>query len=522
MADLLFGPVPADDAIDFIQSKPVVSRAVFDGLLPGLRARAFCVTGIEDVNVLQRVRDKIAELPAGARWDDVKKDIAGQISPYLVDDDADPEERDKQLVAANRRAELLLRTHGFQAYQAAAYDVADRQRDTHPYWQYMTMEDDAVRPSHAALDGVILPADSTFWRDHYPPWDWGCRCQVVPISEDDRDDAKKLDAKRPADEHLVLEGAAARELEQNGRLVRGPNQIVNCASPVAMGKENAFQWHPGDLRLPVAQLQARYAPDIWGAFELWAKGTRLDPQVPVGGVASADSIWSWLMGKPSTPPVAPPVPAAPVRHSPVSAALSVKMSKQSGLQGKVEAAVRLIDAAHDDGTLPPIRVTQEVSKSSSLGEYRSPLYGPTAWGKRGPGIGVNKAGQRPELTVCHEVGHALDELVLMASPSGGVFASEVSPELAEWRQAVSASAAAGACRTSLAAGGTTARYYRYLLTGREQFARSYAQYIATKTGDATMLAHVAANRPGMEQWTAADFQPILQAFDKLFAARGWI
>ena len=110
----------------------------------------------------------------------------------------------------------------------------------------------------------------------------------------------------------------------------------------------------------------------------------------------------------------------------------------------------------------------------------------------------------------------------MAAPKGGVFASEVSPELAEWRQAVNASAAAGACRASLAAGGTTRKYYTYLLTGREQFARSYAQYVATKTGDTTLLAHIAANRPGMEQWTAADFHPILQAFDKLFAARGWI
>jgi SPP1 gp7 family putative phage head morphogenesis protein len=176
MSFFLTSPVPHAEAIAFIAGKPAVTREVFDRLLPELQARAFTITGIEGANILQTVRDRIAELPAGADWNELKHKIVDDISPWLVNPDADPEERDRQAVAADRRAELLLRTHGFQAYQSAQYEVMERQKDVFQYWMYMTMEDDAVREAHAALDGIVLPAGDPFWASHYPPWDWGCRC----------------------------------------------------------------------------------------------------------------------------------------------------------------------------------------------------------------------------------------------------------------------------------------------------------------------------------------------------------
>jgi hypothetical protein len=48
-----------------------------------------------------------------------------------------------------------------------------------PYWQYNAVLDDRTRPSHAALDGLIYPADHEFWNEHYPPWGFNCRCNVT-------------------------------------------------------------------------------------------------------------------------------------------------------------------------------------------------------------------------------------------------------------------------------------------------------------------------------------------------------
>ena len=78
---LLLTPVPNAEAIAFLQDKAPVSRAVFDRLLPELKARAFTITGIEGASVLQKVRDRIAELPAGADWNAIKADIVNDLSP---------------------------------------------------------------------------------------------------------------------------------------------------------------------------------------------------------------------------------------------------------------------------------------------------------------------------------------------------------------------------------------------------------------------------------------------------------
>lgn len=49
-----------------------------------------------------------------------------------------------------------------------------------PYWEYKTAGDDKVRPEHAELDGLILPANDPRWDKIFPPNGWKCRCYVVP------------------------------------------------------------------------------------------------------------------------------------------------------------------------------------------------------------------------------------------------------------------------------------------------------------------------------------------------------
>ena len=65
---------------------------------------------------------------------------------------------------------------------------------------------------------------------------------------------------------------------------------------------------------------------------------------------------------------------------------------------------------------------------------------------------------------------------------------------------------------------------QYLLTRTEVFARSYAQYIATKSGHATMLKQLeqGLSKGYSTQWTAKDFREIEKVFDELFEAKGWI
>lgn len=326
MPALLRQPVPNREAAAFIKDKPVVSREVFDGLLPEIKARAFVITGVEDASVVQAVRDRIAEIPQGADWDTVKAEIADQISHWLApdagakDDEgnlmsaADREE--KARAAAERRAELLLRGHGFQAYAAAQYEVMDRQRAAFPFWQYLTSQDDRVRDSHAALDGLVLPADSPFWATHFPPWDYGCRCQVVPLQAEDVADMQAADADKKPEERRVLSPERQAQLEKSGIISRALPGDNGLARPINVTpRADAPRFEPGTLKLDVAQLRERYDAPTFATFEKWARATPLQ-------AGSDRTVLDWLAEpKPARPrpvPVAErvsPPPAAPAEVS---------------------------------------------------------------------------------------------------------------------------------------------------------------------------------------------------------------
>lgn len=50
--------------------------------------------------------------------------------------------------------------------------------------RYRTAGDSKVRADHRKLDGLVFPVDHPFWDKHYPPSDYGCRCDVEETNED--------------------------------------------------------------------------------------------------------------------------------------------------------------------------------------------------------------------------------------------------------------------------------------------------------------------------------------------------
>lgn len=305
-----------DQASAFIRNKPALTKAAFNKLLPELKAHAFTIAGIECLRIQQSIRDEIATIPQGALWADVKAAVLAQLDPYFVDPAADAETQEKQRRGANRRAELLVRTHTSMAYAQVAYEAADQERELFPFWQYVTLGDGGVRPSHAALDGIVLPHDHPFWKSHTPPWDWGCRCQFIPLTEDDVAELQDLDKALPPEKQKVLDKAAREKLEKENTIYRTSNLAegtghpvpYNIQSPAESGKPGAFTWQPGNLRPDVDQLRASH-PDAFPAFEKWAKGQPLPEQKL--------TVWEWLSGSPIVGPDADPaLPVTVIQETP--------------------------------------------------------------------------------------------------------------------------------------------------------------------------------------------------------------
>lgn len=255
MLTFLTEPIPHYEARALIEDKPAVAKDVFDQLPDEIKGRAFTITGIEDMDVVQGVRDEIAKLPAGADWNTVKKEVMARISPWFT----------KEGAAA--RAQLIMSHHAFAAYSACQARIMDRMIDVFPYRQYLSTKDGKVRASHRALNEIILPADHSFWTYHTPPWEWNCRCQVVELTEEDRDEEAKRDEKRAPENRRVLSGVSLNQL-QSGSLNRGLSTNVDVRTPKERG--GTYQWSARDAGLPYAEIRTRWDETVAGLFERWA------------------------------------------------------------------------------------------------------------------------------------------------------------------------------------------------------------------------------------------------------------
>ncbi len=160
---------PDGDAAGIIRRRALARAETVRQLLPEYRARAVSAAGVEDMRVLERIREACASVPEGTDWRTARKAVEAELEGVSKN--------------ARARAEFLLRTHVQQARAMAKWRDIQRDAAFLPYLMYQTLGDDKVRPSHRALDGKILPAGDNFWKTHFPPWDYGCRCVVVQLTE---------------------------------------------------------------------------------------------------------------------------------------------------------------------------------------------------------------------------------------------------------------------------------------------------------------------------------------------------
>lgn len=91
------------------------------------------------------------------------------------------------------RLKLIFDTNTRQAYAAGLWERVERNKKTHPYLRYITSNDDRVRASHRPWHNVTLPVEDSFWKTHWPPNGWRCRCRAMSISQRDYDKGQAPD-----------------------------------------------------------------------------------------------------------------------------------------------------------------------------------------------------------------------------------------------------------------------------------------------------------------------------------------
>lgn len=446
------------------------------------------------------------------------------------------------------RAMTIARTEMLRAYRQASGRNYQANSDVVREWVWISAGERRTCAACLGLHGSIHPVTEVM--SSHP----NCRCSMAPRT---RTLKEILGVDIPGDDSQISvptgDSIFSRLSDDDQRVVLGgPGALAAWkAGEVELrdfiGQRRSPVW--GDSHYQRSLRDARAAAD--------ERRRRAPPTPPPPAPKSPRS-----PRNPRAPRAAAPVqgkPGTPVRPSragphasSVSGALNME-PRISGAYGNDVGAA--IDRVHGDGPLSPIPVTIKRMPKGRQGQFATYGSGTPAE------INMRAKPDHPRLTLAHEIGHWLDQSGIgrngAAPTSGGhgqvtrwlsIWPDKAPAEMVAWKEAVDKSDARGQLanlqhqmRTKKHIEFTTedgtpnmARlsptWLAYSLRTEELWARSYAQYIAVRSGDAGMMAELRTEQaeqrrmavPITTQWQDADFAPIARAMDALFAALGWL
>ena len=175
-----YGGLPYDEAIAFLKQKANVKTRTWDDLKTGAHIKTFTVAGATNDALLADFRVAVEHYQKqGLTITDFRRDFDKIVKRYGWNYNGRRGWRTRVIYDTNLRT----------AHAAGKWHKIQETKKERPYLQYITVGDGRVRDEHAGWDGIILPVDDPFWKTHYPPNGWGCRCTVRTLS---KDEAKRL------------------------------------------------------------------------------------------------------------------------------------------------------------------------------------------------------------------------------------------------------------------------------------------------------------------------------------------
>lgn len=203
-------------------------------------ARAFAVAGVSRLDVLAAVRGALDD---AVRTGGNLADFAKTVRPVLARaglwgdvEIVDPVTGERRMTRFDdQRLRLIFDTNMRQSYAAGRWARIERTRRTKPFLLYRTMQDERVRASHRRWNWICLPIDHPYWKTHFPPNGWRCRCHVYAVSQRDIE-------RLQADGHVISFEAPPDDL------ITYVNPSTGEIAPVPRGIDPGFAYNPGLAR----------------------------------------------------------------------------------------------------------------------------------------------------------------------------------------------------------------------------------------------------------------------------------
>lgn len=512
-----------------IDARPMSTRE--RAMLPAAeRVNSIFTADTEKASLLQRLANMLDDFLAGKRQEIIlpdgtstmvgvmqgKADFIAKARGFMAAEGMTPDARDNHItnIGARSRLALIFDTYTRSCYGQARWEsgMTPEMLHAYPAWRFVRHPGARMpRPLHVLHEGAVrLKTDFQFWAVEMNSPAIGGFLLPWPLygfnSWMDIESVSRAECIRAG---LIGPNWAPGpvDLSQFGATL--PERLMNRSASVQKIKDPALA---ARLRESLKKRLGADALDRDGRLAIPARelAQRMQQQAEQG---------------------------SPVDVLPVQMMLNMDMVSKvgdkinipaSGISGKVRGAVsraaRSVDAVHTDGPLPQAHIRQ-TSSPQLLGSFNP-------WDKDAP-IAISSAGKHPDLTVCHEIGHYVDLWGLgkgqclltpgmipseIEAEKRSKYGSEHSPEMDELMSAIMESTTLSIIRN------IPGRYYRYLESRRECFARAYAQFIAVESRDKTLIKQLNHQRQerNLTQWTIKEFKPIRNAFRNLFRKKGWM
>ncbi|HVY33556.1 MAG TPA: PBECR2 nuclease fold domain-containing protein [Caulobacteraceae bacterium] len=240
MAEISFKARPAAEAVDYFQKKVVGGRFSFDwrDVRQEEHLTAFVVAKAATRDILADVHGALVQAQAEG-W--ARQKFVDQLTPLLQakgwwgkKDVTDPTTGEvvKAQLGSNRRLELIFDVNMRMANSAGRWERFARSADS-IFLRYHHTPQERPRPWHLAWDGITLPMDHSFWRTHYCPNGWRCKCWINSVQRT---------AAEPTSQDKLDELGVDDEVEWK-------NKRTGVTEMVPKGIDPGFGYNVGQARL---------------------------------------------------------------------------------------------------------------------------------------------------------------------------------------------------------------------------------------------------------------------------------
>jgi len=185
MPEPTWGSLPFAEQIQFFLNKGDELTDRWTDVWQEAHDRAFMVAGAAEADLLSDLRAAVEKaITQGTTLAEFREDFETIVA------DRGWTGWTGEGTAAGRawRTRVIYETNLRSSYAAGRYAQLDAIKQRRPFWRYRhnpTVQD--PREEHLSWDGLILDANDPWWRTHYPPNGWGCRCRVESLAQRDLD-----------------------------------------------------------------------------------------------------------------------------------------------------------------------------------------------------------------------------------------------------------------------------------------------------------------------------------------------